>query len=228
MHLDDLEAIIKGATWIIPLLFSIIPHEIAHGYAAYLLGDSTAKDAGRLSINPIKHIDLYGTILIPLFLMISNFGFVFGYAKPVPVDFKRILNIKKGLVIVAVAGPLINFILAFIFMFLIYVTKNFMDKEAFLTMFLQMSFVNAVLLNLVLCFFNLIPIPPLDGGKIMMGILPHNLAVKYSRLDGRLGFLLVILLMILPNVFGEKYDVIGYVLGYFVKLILSLPFISNI
>lgn len=225
---DVIVGTIKALTWVIPVLFSVIPHEIAHGYVAYLMGDNTAKEAGRLSINPIKHIDIYGTIILPLFLMWANIGIVFGYAKPVPVNFRKIANIRKGLIFVALAGPVTNFILAFIFVGLMYFMKFFGDKESFFHMFLYASFANAVLLNFGLGIFNLLPLPPLDGGKIMMGVLPTEMAIKYAKLDGRIGFFILFLLLMLPNILGEKFDVIGMFISGFMKIILSLPFLANL
>ena len=215
-------------TWIIPVAFSIIPHEIAHGYAALMMGDNTAKEAGRLSFNPLKHVDLYGTVILPLFLMISKIGIVFGYAKPVPVDFSKMKNIRKGLIIVAAAGPAANFALASAFVFLMYLLDSCKDEDSVLWLFFYASSIRAVLVNLCLGVFNLIPLPPLDGGKILIGLLPPKMGQKVAAWDGRKGLTVLFILLMVPAFFGEEYDVIGTFIGFVVKAILSLPFLANL
>jgi len=215
-------------TWVIPVAFSIIPHEIAHGYAALLMGDTTAKDEGRLSFNPLKHVDWYGTVILPLFLMISRIGIVFGYAKPVPVDFSKMKNIRKGLIVVAAAGPAANFVLAAVFVFFLYLLNMHKDENNLLWLFLYASFIRAVLVNLCLGVFNLIPLPPLDGGKILIGILPPEMGKKVAAWDGRKGLTLLFVLLILPAFFGEDCDVIGMIVNTIVKAILSLPFLVGL
>ncbi|MDA3900437.1 MAG: site-2 protease family protein [Spirochaetes bacterium] len=222
---DTIISIIMAATWIIPLLFSIIPHEVAHGYVAYRLGDPTAKEAGRLSLNPIKHIDLYGTIIIPIFLMASNTGFVFGYAKPVPVNFSRLKDPRRGMILVAASGPCTNFILAGLFTVFLYLLQSFSSLENIIPVFFYTSFMNTILLNLVLGIFNLLPLPPLDGGKIVMGLLPPSLGSRYAKLDGRLGFIILIILIFMPRILGEQFNVIGKFIDFFINAILSLPFL---
>jgi len=215
-------------TWVIPVAFSIIPHEIAHGYAALLMGDNTAQNAGRLSLNPLKHVDLYGTVILPLLLMISRIGIVFGYAKPVPVDFSKMKNIRRGLIVVAAAGPAANFALAAVFVFFMYLLNTCKDEKNVLWLFLYASSIRAVLVNLCLGVFNLIPLPPLDGGKILIGLLPPQMGQKVAAWDGRKGLTVLVILLMMPAFFGEKYDVIGKVIGYVVKAILSLPFLANL
>ena len=164
---------------------AIILHECAHGLVAYWLGDQTAKDAGRLTLNPIKHIDPIGSIIIPGGLFLLHSPIFFGWAKPVPVNFRNLKNLRLGLILVAAAGPLTNVILAYLF---IWVYK--------LGIFSQWSHVWqwAILFNIVLCVCNLMPIPPLDGSRIVMGILPRQLTYYYSRLEPYGMFILVILL----------------------------------
>ena len=164
---------------------AIILHEYAHGLAAYCLGDSTAKDAGRLTLNPIKHIDPIGSIIVPGGLFLIHSPFFFGWAKPVPVNFRNLKNLRLGMILVAVAGPLTNVILAYAY---IWIYK--------LGLFPGLSYVWqwAILFNIVLCVFNLMPIPPLDGSRIVMGILPRQLAYYYSRLEP-FGMIIVVVLL---------------------------------
>lgn len=158
------------------LIFSVVIHEVSHGYSANLLGDPTARLAGRLTLNPIKHLDLMGSIIIPAILIITNAGFIFGWAKPVPYN---PYNLRKGgkwaEAMVAGAGPLSNFLLAIVFGLLIRfsIVFNFATPA-----FIQISAI-IVFVNIMLGVFNLIPIYPLDGSKVLTGVLPYNLAEKY-------------------------------------------------
>jgi len=172
---------------IIALALAIILHEVAHGYAALWLGDPTAKYAGRLSLNPIKHIDLWGTILIPLFLIISNTGFLFGWAKPVPVNYYNLRNGRYGPFLVALAGPGMNFLLLAIFGLL---ARFSPAGTALPYLFVQIALTNAVLM-----LFNLIPVPPLDGSKILYIFLEHRPDV--IEFLERYGFVILIALMII-------------------------------
>ncbi len=171
------------------LLFAIILHEYAHGWTAYQLGDSTAKQAGRLTLNPLKHIDPFGTVLLPAILISLRFlgydVFVFGWAKPVPVNFMRLRNPKKDMMWVGVAGPITNIGLAIAFS----VLAKMFPSSAYAELF---GF--GVFINLLLAIFNMIPIPPLDGSRLVMGLLPNQLSIPYSRLE-RYGILIVIALL---------------------------------
>lgn len=165
------------------LIFSVVIHEVSHGYCANLLGDPTARLAGRLTLNPIKHLDMVGSIIIPAILIITNAGFIFGWAKPVPYN---PYNLRKGgkwaEAMVAVAGPLSNFLLAMIFGLLIRFSVIF---DFATPAFIQISGI-IVFVNIMLGVFNLIPIYPLDGSKVLAGILPYNLAEKYTRFQDNL------------------------------------------
>lgn len=177
---------------IIVILFSaIILHEYAHGWVAFKLGDSTAKMAGRLTLNPIKHVDRVGTIILPGILLLLKFlgypVFIFGWAKPVPVNFMRLYNPKRDMIWVAMAGPVVNVILAVIFSFFI--------RVGILVQF-QYYFSLVVFINLLLAIFNMIPVPPLDGSRLVMGLLPSPLAAQYARLE-RYGILIVVGLLYL-------------------------------
>jgi Zn-dependent protease len=184
---------------IIPILFAVILHEVSHGYAAYRLGDPTAKMMGRLTLNPISHIDIFGTILIPLFLYIATDGqFVFGYAKPVPINPYNFRNPKRDMAISAAAGPVTNLLLAAACVILwkhVISPLSLVAPDMNTTFFdpLKSLLAVGVTINVVLAVFNMIPIPPLDGGRVLMGILPYRQAAALGRLE-RYGFMIVILL----------------------------------
>jgi Zn-dependent protease len=180
------------AIYAIPVLFAITVHEAAHGYAARHYGDNTAYMLGRITLNPIKHIDPVGTIAMPLLLYFATSGaFLFGYAKPVPVNFNRLRNPKKDMVWVALAGPGANLIQAILWTVLLYVLVAVGIEERF---FLQMCRAG-VMVNLVMFAFNLFPLPPLDGGRILVGLLPWKQAMLVSRIEPW-GFFIVMALVI--------------------------------
>lgn len=181
--------------WIFIFLITVTFHEVCHGYAAYILGDDTAKRAGRLTLNPLKHIDPFWTVLLPGLLFIGTGGhFTLGMAKPVPVNFSNLKPFRLGMILVALAGPFANFVLAFLCNLLWKNTDN-------------VIFLYAVYFNLGLAFFNLVPIPPLDGSRIIMGLLPKNGILYYLKLE-KFGFLIILILyfsgflfdMILPAI----------------------------
>jgi Zn-dependent protease len=177
---------------IVPVLFSIIFHEVAHGWMAYKLGDTTARDHGRLTLNPIAHIDPVGTILIPIITYFA-FGFFFGSAKPVPFNpyrFYNHVNMRRGTMWVAAAGPLSNLLLAVISAFLYVATARFFPNQIVLTFFYISLFV-----NVLLGFFNMIPIPPLDGSKVFMGFLPREYDAFFHKIE-RYGFFIIIALAV--------------------------------
>lgn len=175
--------------YVIPILFAITVHEVAHGWVAYKLGDSTAKSLGRLTLNPIPHIDLLGTIIIPTILYLTS-PFIFGFAKPVPINYNNLRNSKKDVIYVALAGPLSNIIMAILWVFILYGAllneSLFMGKMASIGIFF----------NLLLAIFNMIPIPPLDGSVIIRALLPHKYLFYYDRLE-IYGIFLVFALMFL-------------------------------
>ena len=174
---------------IVILFFAIILHECAHGWAALRLGDPTAKLAGRLTLNPLKHVDPFGSVALPAILLtLRALGydvFVFGWAKPVPVNFMRLRNPKRDMMWVGAAGPATNVVLAVLFSIVYRISPSpaMMDVMKF-----------AIFINLLLAFFNLIPIPPLDGSRIVMGLLPRRLMILYGQLE-RYGILIVIVLL---------------------------------
>ena len=203
------------AIGIIPLLFSMVVHEVSHGFAALKLGDSTAKDAGRLTLNPIAHLDPMMSVVVPL-LTYFFAGFFFGGAKPVPVNpyrFYQHISMRRGMMIVAAAGPLSNLILAFISAFLYVATLRFFPNEIVLTFFYI-----SLMFNILLCFFNLIPIPPLDGSRILMGFMPREYDRIFIMLE-RYGFLIIMALAV-TGVFSL---LLAPIMEFFFKLFIWLP-----
>jgi Zn-dependent protease len=199
---------------VVPVVLAITLHEAAHGYAALALGDTTARDAGRLSLNPIRHIDRVGTILLPGFLLISQLlfpphkvFFMFGWAKPVPIGAWKFKDPRRGMALVASAGPLMNFFLAWLAALVIPLAEFPTPTQGIIQQFLLYF----MLSNLVLGLFNLLPIPPLDGGRIAVGLLPLGLAKIWARVE-RAGILIVLLVVfLLPRLIG--FDPVGQVLG---------------
>lgn len=167
-------------------IIAMTVHEFAHGWVAYKLGDTTAKYSGRLTLNPLAHIDLMGTIILPLFLFISTRGqFVFGYAKPVPINYLALRNPKRDIICVGASGPLANFIFA--------LALSIMSK--FITApLINFILINLIYINVLLGVFNLMPIPPLDGSRILMGLLPESLASRYAMIEPY-GFFVIMLLI---------------------------------
>jgi Zn-dependent protease len=185
----------------LPILIAITFHEVSHGYVANRLGDPTAKMLGRLTLNPIAHIDIFGTIILPLILVISTNGqFVFGYAKPVPINPMNFRNPRQGMALSAAAGPATNIILAFISMLILKLIimplAAVSPESAAETVMrpLAMIFTSSVVINVVLASFNMIPIPPLDGGRVLAGLLPTNHANSFDRIEPY-GFIIVIVLI---------------------------------
>jgi Zn-dependent protease len=194
------------------LMFSIIVHEVSHGFAAEMLGDPTARLQGRLTLNPIPHIDPIGSILVPAILLISQSGFLFGWAKPVPYNPYNLKNQKWGEAIVAASGPGINILLAVVFGLLIRFGAGMLPAS-----FIKLAGI-VVFINIMLAFFNLIPIPPLDGSKLLKSILPFRAGLAFQRFENLLmsgGFLVMILFFwILMSLFG-KYFIFGLMFVYF-------------
>ena len=178
---------------LLPIITAITLHEAAHGWVAYKLGDPTAKDLGRITANPIKHIDPIGTVLIPIVMIVAT-GFAFGYAKPVPVDVRNFEHPQKDMALVALAGPLSNFIMAFFWMFVLMVAVKIMPAGSLSVSLKYMAGVG-VIINIVLMVINLLPLLPLDGGRVLTGVLPFKWAVIFVRSESY-GMWLVILLLV--------------------------------
>ncbi|MCD2515835.1 site-2 protease family protein [Massilia sp. G4R7] len=185
------ETIRNIAVYALPVLFAITLHEAAHAYVARYFGDNTAYAAGRMTLNPLVHIDLFGTIIIPVVLYLTT-GFVFGYAKPVPIEFSRLRNPKRNMAWVALAGPGANLIMALGWMSIWILLSAMHVQEAFPHKVAQAG----IFVNLVIFAFNLLPIPPLDGGRVVTSLLPNRLAYKYARIEPY-GFFIVLGLIFL-------------------------------
>ena len=192
-----------ASTWILPALLAITLHEAAHGYAAMYFGDPTAKDQGRVSLNPFRHVDPVGTFLLPALLILSRAPFVFGWAKPVPVNFGRLRNPRRDMVWVAAAGPAINLFLALLSARLIYLVPEVPDGA---DQWMFDTLRNSLFLNVILFVFNLIPLPPLDGGRIAIGLLPVHLAQRLAQLE-KYGMVLIIGILIGLPWLGSLIDV---------------------
>ncbi len=192
--------IVKITTSAVAIFIAIIAHEIAHGWVAWRLGDMTAKNAGRLSPNPLKHVDLFGTIILPIILFLSKTGFIFGWAKPVPIDYNNLHYRKRDIILVASAGVITNLCLAIISAVLL--KLSLLIPFQTLSGILAMFWLNMILFNIVLAVFNLLPIPPLDGSKILLGWSDNPYIQKFLNAD-RNGFLIIILFaFILPEFLG--------------------------
>lgn len=186
----ELTIVQKIAVYALPILFAITVHEAAHGYAAKYFGDLTAEKLGRITLNPLKHIDPFGTILLPALTVMLG-GILFGWAKPVPVNFANLKNPKKDMFWVATAGPASNFVMA-IFWALMLNYANYAPNTA--VNFLAEMSLAGISINLVLMVLNLLPMPPLDGGRIAVSLLPTPMAIQLARLE-QYGFIILIVLM---------------------------------
>jgi Zn-dependent protease len=213
-----------ASTWILPVVIAITFHEAAHGFVAHHFGDDTAWKLGRVSFNPLKHIDPVGTIVLPAILLLSHSPFLFGYAKPVPVNFRGLRNPRLDMVWVAVAGPATNILLAILAAAAFHLV-NLVPASA--AQWIVDNLKNALLINVVLAIFNLIPLPPLDGGRIAVGLLPNILAVPLSRLEPFGMLILIGILIVVPMIgaqFGLSLDVISAglraITGFVIGLIL--------
>jgi Zn-dependent protease len=198
--------------WAIPAIIAITFHEASHGYVAHLLGDDTAWRLGRVSFNPLVHIDPFGTVVLPVMLLLLRSPFLFGYAKPVPVNFRALRHPRMGMILVAAAGPGMNLLLATIAALGFHIIAYLPASGA---QWLAANLKNALLLNVILAIFNLLPIPPLDGGRILVGLLPGAVARILSRAEPYGMLILIGLIFVLPLLgaqFGINLDPISRII----------------
>ncbi|HTV90286.1 MAG TPA: site-2 protease family protein [Stellaceae bacterium] len=201
----------EATTWILPVIFAVTFHEAAHGFVAYQFGDDTAARAGRLSLNPLNHIDPFGTVLLPALLFLTS-GFLFGYAKPVPVNFGRLHHPRWDGVLVALAGPATNVLLAIVSALLFYAVDFAPHGVAD---WLARNLVNSLQINAVLCVFNMLPFPPLDGGRVAVGVLPRFLGRQLARVEPY-GMVILLLLFVVSYAgvrFGLGFSLLGWLIG---------------
>jgi Zn-dependent protease len=192
--MDELTLLQRIVVWILPVIFAITVHEVAHGWVAKRYGDNTASALGRLTLNPIKHVDLFGTLIIPGLLLLSGTGFIFGWAKPVPVDARNFKNPLRDMAVVALAGPVSNFLMALAWALIARLGVSIGAQAEAISLPLIYTGVAGISINLVLALINLLPIPPLDGSRVLSGILPNYWAWQYNRLE-RFGFIILLVLL---------------------------------
>ncbi|MFA5959852.1 MAG: site-2 protease family protein [Tatlockia sp.] len=191
----ELSSVQRIVIWVLPVLFAVTLHEAAHAYVASRLGDTTAKRLGRLSFNPLKHIDPIGTILVPLVVLIfSNFNFVFGWAKPVPMDSANFRNPRRDIALATAAGPVSNLIMAFLWAIALKIGYTMNPATSNTALFLALTGQAGIIINLLLAYLNLIPLPPLDGGRIAISLLPLRQAIAYQKIEPY-GFFILLGLM---------------------------------
>ncbi|WP_299871287.1 site-2 protease family protein [uncultured Cocleimonas sp.] len=216
MNIDNI--IYNIAVWSLPVLFAITIHEVAHGWVASKLGDQTAKMLGRLTLNPFKHIDPIGTVVVPLAMVLLQTGFVFGWAKPVPVNMRNLNSPRKDMAIVAAAGPISNLIMAVFWVFVFKLGSSVITDPNIAKGIMAMGQAG-IMINLILFVFNLLPIPPLDGSKVLSAIVPPSVSAMMDKIEPYGLFIVIGLLY-----FGVLNAIISPVLDFFLKTIGSLFF----
>lgn len=209
-----MDILIKAFITFVPAIIAITAHEVAHGLVAAYLGDDTAKKNKRLSLNPMRHIDIFGTIILPAILILSKTGFIFGWAKPVPINYNNLKKPKRDIVLVASAGIIMNLYLALIGALLIYLC-SFIPTAKF-QLFCTAFCINFMVFNIILAVFNILPIPPLDGSKIFFGWSENPWAIKYVN-STRIGLIIIVALAFVIPVFMQTFGINFDVLGWYIK-----------
>lgn len=218
MHLSITQII---SIWILPVLFAITVHEVAHGWVASKFGDQTAKLSGRLTLNPLKHIDIIGTIIVPILMLLFT-NFIFGWAKPVPVDARNLRNPRRDMALVALAGPLSNLLMAIIWASIAKLGTILEPSNNWLGTPLFLMGSAGIMVNVVLAVLNFLPIPPLDGGKIAMSLLPGRWSWQLYKLEPY-SFLLLVILITMTNIIQiVLFPPINFLLNLFISLF-NLP-----
>lgn len=214
--MDELSTLQRLAVLALPVLFAITFHEIAHGWVALKLGDPTAKMLGRLSPNPLKHIDPIGTVLVPVLLFLSS-GFLFGWAKPVPITWENLKHPRRDMALVAIAGPLTNLLMAVLWALVVkFAIMADPAGASGIAKFLMYSGMAGIFINIILCVLNLLPLPPLDGGRVLVGVLPGPMAWQVSRIEPY-GFIILVLLLMT--------GILGKILSPIVSYLQSIIFL---
>jgi Zn-dependent protease len=200
------------AVWLVPLIIAIVFHEVAHGLVARRLGDPTAAQMGRLTLNPIRHVDPFGTIILPMLLALAHAP-IFGWAKPVPVNYQRLRSPRRDMVLVALAGPGMNLLLAIIGALVLAATVATAGGVASpAALFIAQNAINFVLINIFLAIFNLIPLPPFDGGHVVEGLLPAGAAMQFRKI-GRYSLLVFIFLLLILPMLSPSADIVRHVVS---------------
>lgn len=220
-----------ASTWVLPVLLAITLHEASHAFVAWKLGDDTAYLQGRVTFNPLKHVDPFGTVILPGLLLLSGTGFLFGYAKPVPVNFRRLKHFRRDSALVALAGPGSNLILAMLSGLLVHVA---LLMPGWLAEWSVETLINSIRLNVMLALFNMLPLLPLDGGRVLGGLLPPGLARPFYRTE-RYGMLILLGLIFLLPMFGRQMgldlNILGWILGpasdYLLHLVATLTGLNS-
>lgn len=220
MDLNPMPLFYEMSVWLLPIAVTTVFHEVAHGYMAYFLGDKTAKAQHRLTLNPIAHIDPVGSLVLPIVLLLVKAPILFGWAKPVPVNFSYLMHPRRDTILIALAGPFANFLIALLCVFLMKWCAVYLNPHDSLTLWLLENAKNCLVFSLLIGVFNLLPVLPLDGGRVVSALLPAPLARGFKKIEKFGFYILLFFLVVLPLTL--KIDIVGWILGYLLPLTLNL------